>query len=384
LTVGWPIGRIDYEKSSVNFEREGKMKKTIFCLIICYLYLAGCALNRTDCPNNLRQTLDQRTEELKSKKGICIAGRVKMSDGAHISSGEDVKVNFLQGADIPLWVYDGGWFVMDRTFQTGPYPRPAKLMLRAFGYDPIDASVAVLQGEITYLEFEMHKTPDEDLSSVTGIVMNDQNEPFEGAVVHFSFPYASHGMNSEPYGSIITGADGKYSFEGLPAAAQSVVATAPGYAYHSVHFTPAAGKTTTKDLKLYKNRGIIIDYVYQADGSRSFAGGDIKTGTIEWVNGNDGVDFSDGRVKEYNYKAPRDIEMRQDQDTLKFQVFYVSSENENGFYDAGVIDFESLTEAAESGYSTMGKPCVIGHTYVVRTYEGNYAKFVVRSISGRE
>src|SRR3972149_6829865 len=105
-----------------------------------------------------------------------------------------------------------------------------------------------------------------------------------------------------------TGKDGRYFFDGLSSTSHSLVASKSGHAYHSVHFTPAKGETTTKDLKLYPNRSIIIDYVYQADGSRSFTRGEIKSGTIEWVNGHDGVDFSDGRVKEYDYKAPRDIE----------------------------------------------------------------------------
>jgi hypothetical protein len=45
------------------------------------------------------------------------------------------------------------------------------------------------------------------------------------------------------------------------------------------------------------------------------------------------------------------------------------------------VDFDSVTEAAQTGYSTTARPCVVGHTYVVRTYENKYAKFVVRSIS---
>jgi hypothetical protein len=100
------------------------------------------------------------------------------------------------------------------------------------------------------------------------------------------------------------------------------------------------------------------------------------------LNGQGGIDFSDGKVEGYEPNSLRDIEMRQDQGKLKFQNFYVNGKN--GFYDAGDVDFESITEAAETGYSTTAKPCIIGHTYIVRTYESNYAKFVVRSISGSE
>jgi hypothetical protein len=91
------------------------------------------------------------------------------------------------------------------------------------------------------------------------------------------------------------------------------------------------------------------------------------------------MDFSEGKVKSYDPKMLRDLEMLQDEDHLIFLVTYVNGKN--GFYDAGEVDLESITEAAESDYSTRAKPCVTGHVYVVRTHENNYAKFVVRSIS---
>jgi hypothetical protein len=354
-------------------------------LVVIALVLAGCALNHDSFPKALQQDLDKRITELKSNEGVCIAGRVKMSDGAHISNGKDVMINLYHGIDEPLWVYKDGWFIMGRTLSSS-YAGPKKnFVLRAFGYDPIDASIAVLQGQMTYVEFVMHKTSPEDLASVTGIVINDQNEPFDGAIVNLSFPFASHGYRGDigytyPHMGMTTGPDGKYSFEGLSSAEISLVASKSGYAFHQVVFKPPAGKSETKDLKLYQNLGIIIDYVYQPDGSRIFTGQDLQTGTIEWVKSNEGVDFSDGKVEGCEPQSLRDIEMRQDQDKLKFMIFYGNGQN-NGFYDAGDVVFESITEADENGYSMMAKPCVVGHTYIVRTYENNYAKFVVRSIS---
>jgi hypothetical protein len=352
-------------------------------LVVLALMLSGCALNRNDFPKDLQRTLDQRIAELKSKEGICIAGRVKMSDGAHISSGEDVMVNLYHGIDEPLWVYEDGWFMMDRTLSSHYAGAKRKLVLRAFGYEPNDAILKVLQGEITYVELVMRKTPPENLASVTGIVMDDQNEPFEGAIVNLSFPFANHGYRGDtgytfPHMEMTTGRDGQYFFKGLSVAEHSLVASKSGYAYHYIGFTPPAGGIAIKNLKLYQNRRIIVDYVYQADGSRSFTSGNLQTGTIEWVNGNEGIDFSDGKVEGHEH---RDIEMRQDQDMLKFQIFYCNGQ-QNGFCDAGDVDFESVTEAAQTGYSTEGKPCVIGHTYIVQTYENKYAKFVVRDISG--
>jgi hypothetical protein len=300
-----------------------------------------------------------------------------MSDRAPISSGKDIMVNLCQDVDEPLWVYEDGWFIMGRTLSSHYAGTNKKFVLRAYGYDLIDAFITILQGEITYVEFVMHKTSPEDLASVTGTVVDENDQPFDGASIGLSFPFANHGMNNMPYRSIITGLDGQYSFEGLFVAEHSLVASASGYAYHSVRFTLPAGGTAIENLELYRNRKIIIDYVYQADGNRSFNSGNLQTGTIEWVTGAGGVDFSDGRVEGYEPNSLRDIEMRQDRGVLKFQNFYCNGRN--GFYDAGAVDFDSVTEAAETGYSSSEGLCLFGHVYVVRTYEeDNYAKFIVK------
>jgi hypothetical protein len=258
------------------------------------------------------------------------------------------------------------------------------LSARALGYDPVDLTTALMKGQMTYFELVMNKTPEKDLAEVNGVVLNDQNEPFNGVKVNIAFPFSSHGTDSEPYRSVITGADGRYSFKGLSGEEHYITASAAGYSFDSSNFAPYPGEKATRDMKLYRNLKIVIDYVYQADGSRSFTEGNIKKGTIEWGNGPDGVDFSEGRVKGYdNNKMMRDLEMRQIHDTLRFQIFY--SNGKNGFYDAGEKDFDSVIEAAESGYSgghMIGTgACIVGHVYVVKTYENNYAKFVVRSIS---
>jgi hypothetical protein len=356
------------------------MRGVIFCVVI-FLNLPVAAIDYNDFPPNLQKLLDDRIDEVISSGGVCIAGRVTMDNGAHINSGKDVQVNFCHGVDKPLWVYDGGWFIMGRTLQSGHRARPARLVLRAFGYDPIDASIAIIEGEMTYVEFVMHETPYEELASVAGTVMNEQNEPLNGAKVSLSFPLSNHGVNEKPSMSIKTGPDGQYSFEDLSTTEHRILVSTSGYAYRSVRVTPPAGEITIKDLTLYRNRKVVIDYVYQADGSHNFTSGELQEGTIEWVHGHGpgGIDFSDGEVEGYEPESLRDIEMKQDGGMLDFRIFYCNGKN--GFYDAGAVDFESVTEAAETGYSAETKPCVVGHTYIVRTYEDNYAKFIVISIS---
>lgn len=358
------------------------MKKVIICIIITFFNLPAGAIDYNDFPPNMQRVLDERIAELTSDGGVCIAGKVIMDDGAHISGGEDIKVNLIRGINESLSVYDGGWFIMPRVRRSENYTGSGKLVLRAFGYDPIDAYIVILEGEMTYVEFMMYGTPYEEMASITGTVVNEYNEPLEGARITLSFPLANSGISCQPRMSTKTEADGWYLFEDLSVTEHRIAVSASGYASLSTIVTPFAGEATTKDLTLYRNRKAVIDYVYQADSSRYFIGGDIQTGTIEWLNGTGGIDFSDGGVEQYERESLRDIEMTQYSDVPIFRIFYANGKN--GFYDAGAVDFESVTEAAESGYSMEAKPCTVGHVYIVRTYEDNYAKFIVRSISESE
>lgn len=328
-----------------------------------------------DFPPHLQAILDERIAELQTNGGSYIAGRVKFNDGSPIRSGNDVMINLYHGIDDPLQVYEGGWFIMYRILSSR-YAGPDKgFVLRAFGYDPIDASIIVLDKEITYLDFEMDKTPPDKLASVKGVVTDDHDRPVEGARVSIYFPFAHRGR---PDMRIQTDPNGEYSFEGLSSAEHGVHFSKSGYAYDSDKFTPPEGGTAVKDLKLYPRHRIIIDYVYQADGSRSFTSGNLQTGTIDWGLFEGSVDFSEGQVE--GHGPDEDLQLRQEQGVLKFRVFHVRGPN--GFYDAGAVPLDSVTEAAETGYNTRGnKPCKVGHVYVVRTCEeDNYAKFIVKSL----
>jgi len=360
------------------------MKNAIVFVIICLFNLPVFAIDYKDFPPALQQILDQRVAEVNTNGGICIAGRITMSDGAQIKNGEDVMVNFCNGIDEPLWVYKGGWFITGRALSPEYAREGGKLKVRAFGYEPNDVSITILKGEITYIELGIKKISSEDLASIEGVVLNDQNEPFTGATIILGFPFSNHGSRRDtgdtfPHREMTTDQNGQYSFKGLSSAEHSVTAYAIGCAYHHYNFIPSAGIVSAKNLKLYQNRKITIDYVYQADGNRSFTEGELKTGTVEWVNGNDGIDFSEGKVKGNSSKMSPDLGMRQDQDVMIFQIFYGNGKG-NGFYDVGEVDFESVTEADENDYSG-GAACVAGHVYVVKTYENNYAKFIVKSIS---
>jgi hypothetical protein len=334
------------------------------------------SISHADFPPHLQAILDKRVAELQTNAGICIAGRAKFSDGAPITSGKDIKVNLHHNVDIPLEVYEGGWFIMDGTYESYIAGPEKGFVLRAFGYDPIDASVTILNKEITYVGFEVKKTPPDRLASVKGVVRDVHDRPVEGARIRISFPFAYGGPTPEKITQ--TDPNGEYSFEGLSGAEYYVRFDKSGYASDSDRFTPPEGGTALKDLKLYPMHKIVIDYVYQADGSRSFTSGNLQTGTIEWNLVKHGVvDFSEGQAKRRG--SSDDILLRQEKGVLKFDIF--DERNGNGFYDAGAVPFDSVTEAAQTGYITRGRRCKVGHVYVVRTIEeGNYAKFIVKSL----
>lgn len=330
-------------------------------------------------PPDLRQILDQRILDIQAKGGICIAGRVTFSDGRPVQWPQDVQVNLHHGIDKPLRVYKDGWFIMDSVI-SAHYAGPAKgFVIRAFGYDPIDASIDVYDGEMTYVDFVMQKTPPDKLASVKGTVYDENDTPLEGAHVTLSFPFANLGSGGRPERSVITDSTGRFLFEGLSSAKHNVTAYAESRAYDSGTFTPMPGHTAIENRKLYPNRSITINYVYQPDGSRNFSEGDLQKGTMHWIFGNEGVNFSKGTIESYTPGDLRDLELRQDQNVLYFQNFYVNGRN--GFYDAGPVDFDSITQADgnQSRYSTRRQECITGHVYVVRTYEDHYVKFIVQS-----
>jgi len=347
-------------------------------VLVLTLVRAAAAVNYADFPADLRVLLDQRLASLHDSGGICIAGRVTMDDGRFIRDGQDVLVNLHHAVDEPCRIYPGGWFIMSRTLSSYYAGTGRGVVVRAFGYDPIDASVTVLDGYITYLDFVMYPTPEADLASIRGRVIDENSRPFNNARVLLDFPFASFGIGTQPLMELRSDATGYFEFTGLSITDHSLAAFATGYAYHLVLLTPPVGGVAVQNLKLYPNRRITIDYVYQANGSRSFTSGSIHTGTIDWLNGVGGVDFSAGAVEGYDPNDLRDLDMRQVQDVLEFDIGYATGYN--GFYDAGAVDFDSVVEAAATYYPTQEKPCLVGHVYVVRTYEeNNYAKFLVTS-----
>jgi hypothetical protein len=324
--------------------------------------------------------LDSLNFLIGANGGFAIAGKVQLSDHAVITGGEDAMVNFqsgyMIGIDAPTMMYPGGWFMTDAPLDAFYTGSGRYLFARAFGYQSLDVPINAPNGEIAYFYLRLDKTPADLLTSVNGIVRDQNDQPLSGATIRLSFPFSYYATNGAPFHTFLTLSDGRYNFDGLSATQYILTAESTGFAFSYAQVVPAAGTPLLQNLRLFPNRTIVIDYVYQPNGSRSFSS-NPQVGTLSWTSQSGGLDFSSGSIV---WTQSRDLELTQNQDLLSFRNFYV--DGQNGFYDAGPVSLVSVTDAAVTGYITDNISCQLGHVYVVKTlYDHCYAKFIVNAIS---
>ena len=329
-----------------------------------------------DFPADLRQVLDQRVESIKKSGGVCLAGRIAFADGTTITGGNDVMINYTRGFDVPLTVYSNGWFIArsllpDVSQQRGNTEK-GNLALRAFTYYPVNLPVELPTNEITYVAVRMNRTPANNLSTIQGSINDENGSPIGGASVSLRFPFAYSGQS--PSKTVTTSPDGKFSFSKLPPTAFWLYASAKGTAGENDNFSTSSGDVLDTNLTLYPVKEIVFDYVCQTNGTCDFATGPLLQGTLTWRIGVGGLNFAQPKFGGY----PSDLNLDQIHNDLNFRCFYGGA-NANGFYDAGAVDFSSVTAAAESGYAMRSLPCQVGHVYVVKTYDGYFAKLIVKS-----
>lgn len=348
------------------------------------------AIGYEDFPENLQWVLDERLTELEEKgQGFCIAGRVQFEDGRTIYDRNDVKVNLvLPYAMILNTCYDG-WFIGDCFTPFRNYNDDRRVYwigLRAYGYEPIDEKVDLAEGQITYFEYVMKKTPEDQLSAAAGRVIDENGHPIPGAKVYCHFRALKQMGETWVYDRWeymrheFTDPNGVFCFDMLRADDYFLIeAWADGYAnYHRV-FDIKPDTVTKKTLQLFPNRQVVLRYVYQPDGSPSFTDGALQSGTVTLKhneNPGHGLTFSAGQITQ----RCEDLRLEQFDDKLFFDACLGSRTHEVGNYDTGLTNFEHVTEAdtGDANYTPIMTPCRVGHVYVVRTYDkGHYAKFQV-------
>lgn len=214
-------------------------------------------------------------------------------------------------------------------------------------------------------------------ATLTGRVMDEDGRPVSGCSVK---PYGGY---SDPSTATTTDAQGRYtitianpgSVRGIsayPASSSSMNGDSK-----SVALKP--GDQAQINFALIHDREVKFDYVYQPDDSRDFLPGSPVSGTIVMS-----LDFRQSDIVFQEGKAgnfsPHDLNFDVSEGRLNFDCNYGSGKG-NGFVDLGPVVFGSVKQAPESGYNLTAKACVVGHVYVVRTYDGHYAKLVVKEIT---
>ena len=359
--------------NSVN----GKCRLNIFILIFGLIFsLDSLALEYHDFPENLQWVLDDRLEELEEKPWFCIAGRVTLEDGKKIYDSYEVDVHYSNNVSIAIPVYYDGWFIMRKVLDREYEDRGKTMSLRAWGYDPLNEKIDPQRGEITYLEFQMKKNPEDQLCIIRGQVFDENNNPVEGAEVSLG-PTHCHFEKSEL--KTFSDTDGSYFFDSIASAKYRIKASKAGYAYYDEVCNPYPQIPTVINPKLYPHRRIYIKYVYQPDDTHVFVGENLISKTFSWKHDNTigrGLRLSDGIIT----KHLNDITLVQSGDVLRFNKYYSTRKHQNGFYDAGLVGFDSVMEADLSKDYRGLAPCIVGHVYVIRTVKGpRYAKLIVLS-----
>ena len=360
-------------------EVDGMAKKPMGIVIGLLLAIAvpcaGWALGLDEVPEAIRTQLEETAEAMAIGKFL-IVGRVVFQDGRGIEGGAcaEVQVNFRNAIDVPLAVEAGGWFYTDDVIESD-YAEGGSLLVRALGYAPIDLPVTVDGGIIVIDEIALTS---ETGYAIEGTVRDAAGAPQQGISVDLFFPLSSGCW--EPLMSMFTGDDGVYRFDGLSSAEHQIRLGAPfGFVWMmSDTVAQPAVSPAVVDLALIPEMKMEIDYVYQPDGSRDFSGPGVASGTIEWPAQGLGFDFEDGMLEGYDEEDLRDLDLIQDGTSLFVRCVYLTGEN--GFLKVLDTDFEALTEARVDGYDVGGTLCEVGDVFVVRTYEGHYAKFVILAI----
>ena len=334
---------------------------------------------------------------VRENHGMAVFGRVLDADGNpvervdfHVSSrcGEGM----MSMSNFPCGTWDG-WF---GTFNIISHPimqmierngipeefKTAKFFVYTATSRPAMVELPVALGKIYYVTIVLEKTPEDELVSFSGTVLDEENQPIEEAMVFLR----AMGGNGATAGLKETKSDGKgrFTFDQIASQAYQIAISKvqDGYLYEQYPVIPEEELDADHQFVLHKQRAVEIEYVYQPDGSRDFTTGDLesKTVTLESDFGR-GFRFETGEMT----NQARDVDFRSMFGKMQFSQVYFT-QNGNGFYHAGEMSFESMTAADENPetYRAMPFPQVLpvelNHVYVVKTVDGKYVKFIVRKI----
>jgi hypothetical protein len=328
-------------------------------------------------PKELQDAIDNAVALSRKLGGAVVAGRILGEDGRPAGAGE-IVITLGNGQSLSL-TNDGGWFIH-------PIPKWAlapsgiQLLAGSFTHEITTTLVSVREGEVSYQTISVKRPAPQELCRIHGTVTDDTGSPVAEVPLYLETNLTGGWLGSfNP--RAVSDAAGRYEFRGLAPRQVIIDFAAPPRNdaferdYKVCDLSP--GTQSEVNLTLPRSKEVTLDYVFQKDGSRSFQGADLKSGTILFKKPSLGFLFAEGRA--HATPVTDDLRLQWQQGQLVFRNFFTNASV--GFYDAGAVKLDSVTEANATGYVIGPRPCIAGHVYVVRTYDGHYAKFLVRSIT---
>jgi len=348
-------------------------------------------------PEQFAERVAQLEKDTPENKGIVIVGRIVDAQGKPMGRGDyDTELrwgNIFYGDPVS---FEDGWFhtrnfitpferrLMDAGERHPDWGKTAKFYVYTATNEPAMVEIPIELGTVHYAEIVLEKTPENELVSLSGTVLDEEGQPMDGVSVNIR---CSHVGSDMALKRTTTDKEGRFSFEKMTPQAYRIVLTKRGYPYQSlpeIHLSQLGDEHIFHYRKL---RSVEIEYVYQPDGSSDFTKGNLQPQTVTLEqNPNKGFHFATAQFTEGS-RSNRDISLNDRDGRLLFTHTYTNAVN-NRFYDAGEVPFESESRADEypdvphddwGGYPPL--PVKLNHVYVVKTTEGKYAKFVVRKIT---
>jgi len=262
---------------------------------------------------------------------------------------------------------------------------PIKFFVFTAKNKPIAIDVPITPGNVYYAEIVIPKTPEDELVSVSGTIMDTEDNPIGNVSVGLRVRDGRGATANLRQTTADT--EGRFTFDKV--AQQSYLISANVIGYTPVLVEEISAEATGKNhlLRYYKTHDVEIEYVYQPDGGRDFTQGNLqpRTVTLKAMDYTKGFHFETGEMYSGGARVPHDIAYGDNFGNLAFHQRLYHRTLGNGFYDAGEVPFESITEAdarPEAYPRPLADPlpAKLNHVYVVKTIDGNYVKFIVRKI----
>ncbi len=355
--------------------------------------------DKSECPPELLKVLAETEKEVREKGGFAIVGRAKFDDGTPIKRG-DLDFSLHDDPDNAVhncYGWSDGWFytrnihpgpiskrIFDEAKDRGEY-RGQRLRAYALHYNPSSpVEFPVVWGTVHYTTITLHKTPEDEKGPISGTVKDEDGKPLAGASVRLTIA-ATTNWAGMPNLTTKTDPEGKFAFEPLTAQRYRLGVSKAGFTSAGADAEPGT-ESAVREFTLHPKKNVRFDYVYQPDGSRDFTTGELRTKTFTMdAEKGGGFRFKDG--KQANDGIPQDFKLQREGKEFVFRNFFIGKDN--GIYDAGEVPFESVKEAPaeddayrppnENGVNhPVPIPVKEKHVYVVRMYDGNYGKLIVR------